>query len=898
MAVKIGPKIAVEGEPEYRKQMQNIIQQTKTLASEMKALSSSFDKDKKSLKQNSDQRKLLTDQIKKQEEALKLQTEMLEKSTAKYGEADNNTLKYKQNVAETAAELNRMKAELDALPTSLELVGQKMQTVGQGMQTFGNGLASTGRTLTRTITAPIVGAGVASIKFGAEFDEQMSAVQAVTQASAEDLNTMREAAISWGEKTVYTAKEAGDALYYMGLAGWSAEESTEALGGVLNLAAAGGTELGITSDIVTDGMTAMGYAADGMTNGVKNADHYANVMAQTMSNSNTTIELLGESFKYVAPVAGSLGYNIEDLSIALGLMANNGIKGSTAGTALRNILTNMANPSKTMQTAMDELGVSLHDSEGNMKSLGELMGDLRTGFGDLAQNLYNEVPAFHELNSALEDGTISEEEYDEALQQIIADNFGAEEAHKAQLAAMLAGKRGMAGLLAIVNTTDEEYQDFTETIYSSDDAFGGLGAAAGIAQGQMDNLAGDFKKFTSALGTSQILISDMAKGSLREFVQKLTDLVVKFNALDETQKANILKWVGMAAAIGPILLVGGKLIAGIGKVISVIGTLATWIPTIVSAISTVATVITGTVIPAVVSMASAFATAIIPILPIVAAIGAVIAVGVLLYKHWDEVKAWASNLWEQVKITWEGIKNTIGTAWEQVKTNTATAWNNMMTSISNIWNSIKTTVTNAVNAVSSFVSTKWEALKTSTSNMWDGIKTSISTAIESAKTVVTNVLDSIKSAFETKIGAAKTFVQNAINAIKGFFNFSWSLPPLKLPHISISGEFSLSPLRVPHFSIQWYKKAMGNGMILNGATIFGQRNGKLLGGGEAGPEVVVGASSLYGMIQQAVGSTGGGETDIVINVYGAEGQNVNELAREIEKRLTNMYESRRMVFGQ
>ena len=941
MAVQIGPRIKIDGEREYRAAMQGIVTETKKLASEMKLLESEFSKEGKSIKQNRREKELLKKQIQETEKALKeQQNRLMEVATAtdengnRTQELKNKTTEFQTAVNKTETELNNLRNELKNMPSDLDIVGQKFEDVGNKMKSIGSGLSSTGKTLTRSITAPIVGAGIASVKFGAEFDSQMSAVQAVTQGSAEDLEAMRDAAISWGEKTVYTAKEAGDALYYMGLAGWDSEEAVASLGGVLNLAAAGNLDLGRTSDIVTDAMTAMGYSATEYTNGVRNAEHFSNVLAQAMSNSNTTVDLLGEAFQYVAPVAGSLGYNIEDLAVALGLMANAGIKGSTAGTSLRNILTNMANPSKTMAAAMDELGVQLYDTEGNMLSLGELLVQLRGGFGDMIQGLGDFDSGFNELNESLANGVISEEEYDEALQQIIADTYGAEAAHKAQLASMLAGKRGMAGLLAIVNTSDEEFQSFVDTIYSSDEAFNGLGAGAGIAEQQMDNLQGDITKLTSALGTSQILISDIVKGGLREMVQGFTDLVIKFNELDASQKEQILKWVGIAAAIGPVLVVLGSTLKGIG-------TMATGVKTLTDVVKNIGPVfgILKGGITGVLGAIGGFITSALPVIGVIAAIG---AAAYLLYKNWDDVKVALNTLKETFVKVWDSIAEYFGPVLEAIKgvieVTFEGIWEIVKTIIGGIaewisshWDAIKAVFDIVLPAIARNVQTSFEMIKHiiegalgvikgiievalklwqgDFSGAFDGIKTIVNSVLEATKKIIFSLLDNISKQFgidlsaikqtvESVFGGIKTFVSGVVDFLKGIFNFEWKLPDIKLPHFSISGGFSLMPPSVPHISIDWYKKAMGGGMILNGATIFGEKNGKLLGGGEAGPEVVVGASSLMGMIQQAVGNGGGGDTDIVINVYGAEGQDVNELAREIEKRLTNMYENRRMVFGQ
>lgn len=461
------------------------------------------------------------------------------------------------------------------------LSGKFSDTMGKGLTTVGNQIAGVGRTLTTGITVPLTAAAASSVKFGAEFDKKMSEVQAVSNATEGEMKKMRDAAIDWGEKTVYTATEAGDALYYMGLAGWEPEKSIAALGSVLNLAAAGDLELGRTSDIVTDAMTAMGYEAGDLTNGIENTAYFTNSLAAAMSNSNTDVDQMGEAFKYVSPLAGALNMDISDLTLALGLMANVGVKGSQAGTGLRQALKNLIDPTDKAQAAMDKYGVSLFDADGKAKDMRVFMEELRGTFGDLEVDIYD-------ANGELKSGEQIMEEYGHALPTSQQEELNA--------VVEIFGTRALPGILGIINQSDEKFNSLADAIDNSNEAFvlhNGtvytmadaleqfgeqavrtgddfevLGAAEGMALMQMDNLQGDWIRFTSALGTSKIMITDLVKDGLRQFVQKLTELVKWFNSLDEEQKKHILKIAAIIAAIGPLLLVFGKTVAGIGNVIT------------------------------------------------------------------------------------------------------------------------------------------------------------------------------------------------------------------------------------------------------------------------------------------------------------------------------------------
>ena len=221
---------------------------------------------------------------------------------------------------------------------------------------LGDGLSKTGNTLTKSVSLPLAGLGGVAIKTAADFEAAMSEVGAISGASGKDFEALKAKAKEMGATTKFSASEAAEAMKYMGMAGWDAGQMIDGVAGIMNLAAASGESLGTTSDIVTDALTAFGMSAS-------EAGRFADVLARTATKSNTNVAMLGESFKYAAPVAGAMGYSVEDASIALGLMANSGIKASTAGTTLRSIITNMANPSDKMAAAMKELGVSLEDDE-------------------------------------------------------------------------------------------------------------------------------------------------------------------------------------------------------------------------------------------------------------------------------------------------------------------------------------------------------------------------------------------------------------------------------------------------------------------------------------------------------------------------------------------------------
>ena len=337
-----------------------------------------------------------------------------------------------------------------------------------------SGIAQSGikGTLTAIASAgtALAGLGGAAIKIGADFEEGMSEVQAISRASASDMELLKEKAKEMGAETKFSATESAAAFKYMAQAGWNTEDMLNGISGVMSLAAASGEDLALTADIVTDSLTAFGLEA-------KDAAHFSDVLAMTANATNTDVANLGYTFKYVAPVAGALGYSIEDMSVAIGLMANSGIKAETAGTALRATLTNLAKPTKQMTGYMEELGISLTDAQGNVKPFNEVMIDLREGFEGLT------------------------------------------EAQKAEYAAGIAGKEAMSGLLAIVNASDEDFAALTEQINNCN------GAAEEAAKIMQDNLKGSVEQLGGALETLGIEFYDSVNTPIRTIVESATSMV-------------------------------------------------------------------------------------------------------------------------------------------------------------------------------------------------------------------------------------------------------------------------------------------------------------------------------------------------------------------------------------
>lgn len=480
---------------------------------------------------------------------------------------------------------------------------QKVAATGQQLKNVGGAISSVGQKVSKASAVVATGMG-AAVKTTMDFDTQMSQVKSLVKGISDDeFEQLRNKAREMGKETRFSATEAAEGLSYMALAGWDTEEMLAGLEPVLNLAIASETDLGTTSDIVTDALSAFGLEA-------KDTSHFVDVLAETSRSSNTNVEMLGESFKYAGTLAGGMGFTVDDIALALGLMANNGIKSTQAGTSLRGVLTRLAKPTKESATAIETLGLNIENSDGSLKSMKEILDDLRGAF-----NLGNgDVEGFKEELASLDEqfaqGSLDEEAYTSAVEDLATATYGAEGAERLRLATMLAGKNALSGFLALVNSTEEDYNSLAESISNS------AGAAQEMRDIMADNLGGDLDKLKSSLQELAISFGDILVPHIRNFVEWIQKVVDKFNGLSDGQK-KVITVIGLIiVALGPLLLI-------VGNLISLIGQVMIFMPMIVGA----ATPVIATI--------GAFMA---PLWGVIAAIAAVIAAIVVWVKHWDDIK--------------------------------------------------------------------------------------------------------------------------------------------------------------------------------------------------------------------------------------------------------------------
>jgi TP901 family phage tail tape measure protein len=652
-----------------------------------------------------------------------------------------------REIIETENDLKKLEEQANQSATALQSIaakGEKLKTVGDNISNVGTRLLP--------VTAGVTALGTAAVKTAADFDSAMSQVAAVSGATGDDLQRLREKAREMGAQTKFSASEAAEAMNYMAMAGWKTEDMLSGIEGVMNLAAASGEDLATTSDIVTDALTAFGLSA-------QDSGHFADILAAASSNANTNVSMMGETFKYCAPIAGALGFSAEDTAEAIGLMANAGIKGSQAGTALRTIMNNLSGDVKICGSSIGEVTIATTNADGSMRDLSDILADCRTAFAGLS------------------------------------------ESEKAAAAESLVGKNAMSGFLALMNAGEGDINKLSSAIENCD------GCAADMAATMNDNLEGQLTILKSQLQELAISFGEMLMPAIRTIVGWIQKLVDWLNSMDEGTRKVIITVALVAAALGPVLIV-------VGKIISAIGTIMTIIPKLAGVINAAKGVF------AAFNAVCAANPYVIIIAAIVALVAAFIylwnnceefrqfwidlweGIKEIAVAVWEALKAFFTAAWEAIKSTaetiWNGIKDFFKGLWDGIKaifqavvdaikliittyfniykTIITTVLNAIKNVFTTIWNAIKTVVTTVVTAISTFLTTAWTAIQTTATtiwnaissfftNIWNGIKTTITNAVNAIKNTVTTAWNNIKNTVTSVGNAIKTAVTNLWNNV-------------------------------------------------------------------------------------------------------------------------------------
>lgn len=663
------------------------------------------------------------------EETQKLKAEY-EKLSSQLSTSESQITKTETAITKQEAAVNQSKAALTEMEAELknvnaELARAPFDEYAAKAEKVGGTLTSVGQKLLPLSTG-IAGLGVAAVKTTADFDSEMSKVSAISGATGTDLDKLRGKAREMGAKTKFSASEAAQGMQYMAMAGWKTQDMMDGLEGIMNLAAASGEDLASTSDIVTDALTAFGLSA-------KDSSHFSDILAAASSNANTNVSMMGETFKYAAPVLGSLGYTAEDAALAIGLMANAGIKSSQAGTSLRGAITNLAKPTDTVAAAMDKYGISLTDSSGKMLSLRELMEQLRQKLGGLS------------------------------------------EAEQAQAAAALFGKEAMSGMLAIINGSDKDFEKLAGAIDNCD------GSSEKMANTMNDNLQGQITILMSQLQELAISFGEILMPKIRDIVTHIQNFVDKLNAMDEGQKETILR-VGMfVAALAPMLMGLGKVITFSANVSRALGTLS-------------AGLVKAGGFSGVFTKALGLITS--PAAIVVGVIAAITAVIIHLWNTNEDFRNTITAIWQKIKDAFTtfaaGISerlSALGITFSDVTSAIKTIWDGFCNLLAPVLEAAFSTIAIALQTAFNVIlgiwdvfsavfsgdwSGAWEAVKGIFSSNWDGLKEYFSTIIGAVKGVADVFLGWFGTNWETVWNGVKTFFEGIWNGISSFFEGIWN----------------------------------------------------------------------------------------------------------------------------
>lgn len=632
-----------------------------------------------------------------------------------------------REIVETEEELRRLQQEAATTSTALS----KIDVAGQKMEAVGNSIAGAGKKM-MGVTTVIGGVGVAAVKTAADFDSAMSQVAAVSGATGKDFDALRSKAREMGSKTKFSATEAAEAMNYMAMAGWKTEDMLGGIEGVMNLAAASGEDLATTSDIVTDALTAFGLSA-------KDSGHFADILAAASSNANTNVSMMGETFKYCAPIAGALGFSAEDTAEAIGLMANAGIKSSQAGTALRTIMNNLAGDVKISGKAIGDVTIATTNADGSMRDLSDILADCRSAFGNLT------------------------------------------ESEKAQAAESLVGKNAMSGFLALMNAGEGDIEKLSSAIDSCD------GSAEKMAMTMQDNLAGQLTILKSQLQELAISFGDILMPAIRSIVSKLQGFVDKLNGMDEGTKRTIVTIALLVASIGPLLIIIGTTISKIGVAMQGFVKLANGVSKLKVAIQG-GTGVLG-------KLGAALGGVSAPVLAVVAVIAVLVAAFVQLWRTNEGFRDAIIGTWTRIKDTISGFcqgivdrLNALGFQFTDIVDVLKTVWDGFCQILAPIFEGVFNHIANILSTVTGVItgildvfigiftgnwSQAWTGVKEIFSSIWNGISSFFSNILNVIKGVADVVLGWFGTSWNEVWTNIKTFFEGIWNGIVSFFTGIW-----------------------------------------------------------------------------------------------------------------------------
>ena len=723
------------------KALKSVNSSTRTTQSSLKDVSKLLKLDPTNTELLTQKQKLLKDAIGSTKEKLDALKLAQEQAKAQLESGDLGQDKYdalQREIIETEQELKRLQEqaiESNAALAKIEEVGDKLQTAGDKISGAGEKLLP--------VTAAVAGLGTAAVKTTADFDTSMSQVQAtmgitkdaMSELNGESVNTveaLRDLAKQMGSETAFSASECADAMNYLALAGYDTQEIYDTLPTVLNLAAAGGIDLASASDMVTDAMSALGMETS-------EADTMVDQMSKTASTTNTSVAQLGEAILTIGATAKTVKGGTAELNTALGILANNGIKGAEGGTHLRNVILALQSPTDKAAACMESLGVEVYDSEGNMRSLNDILGDLNTSM----------------------DGMTSAEK-----QNIISSIFN---------------KTDLAAVNSLLVSTGDSWDSLQQSITESG------GAAQQMADTQLDNLSGQITILKSALEGLAISFGEILMPKIRAAAKKIQEFVDKLNGMNDEQKETVVKIAAVVAAIGPMLILFGKVTSTVGTAMKGFSGLTKGIAKLGVKIAGSSGSITG--------LGSALGAVAGPVLAVVAVIGTLAAAFATLWKTNDEFRENIIGTWNQIKETVSGFcqgivdrLNSLGFEFESITEVLSAVWQGFCELLApvfeGVFNHIANTLSTVLDVILGIVdvfisvfqgdwSGAWEAVKGIFTTMWEGLVSWFENILNTLKGVADVVLGWFGTSWDEVWNSVSNTFTNIWNGITTFFSDTW-----------------------------------------------------------------------------------------------------------------------------
>lgn len=706
MAVNIGPKIGVEGESEYRKQINNIITQTKTLSSEMKKLESSFNSEGRSIQENVAKKKLLNDQIKVQEQRVQALSEMLDKSKAKYGENANETLKWQQAVNNAETELNNLKKELESVPSALQTMGNNMKDTGDKLVSVGQGMQDIGKSMTSKVTMPIVGAFAASTKAAVDWETAFTGVMKTVDASDAEYTQLAENIKQMATETASSKEDIAGVMEAAGQLG---------ITGVDNLTSFTKTmiELGDTTNISADEAATslarfMNITGDNTAN-IENLGSAIVDLGNNFATDEASIVAMSTRLASAGTIAGLSSTQILALATA---MSSVGIEAEAGGTAMTQTLTGISQ-------AVDEGGDKL-------ELLAKTAGSTASDFA--AEWKSNPVAALQEFI-----GGLSEMNAQGESSYTLLDELG------------MSGIRQSNMLQSLALASDQ----LTAAVQTSDQAYTENNALQEEASKRYETTAAKMSQAKEDIGNLAIEIGERFLPYVEKGIDFVHQMVDAWDSLSTSQQDNIIKMGLVVAAIGPVVTGLGSLVIGTGQLITAGGQIATFAAKVGPALAPIGTAIAGVASSAVAALPGIISF-IAPFTPFIAIGAAVVAAGVLIYKNWDKIKEVAGQVGEAVAEKWGQIKEKTSEVWGNVKGKTTETWNGVKNTISTVGSAIGSNVSQSLNKIKSSFQENGGGIKGAVSAAWTGIKEYYSLGFRTLDTLTGGQLSKIKDLFVQK----------------------------------------------------------------------------------------------------------------------------------------------------